>query len=512
MPNKSNPAHSLPSSPQSLPGSSDSNSRMADIAVRKKKNADAQAAFRARRANYIATLEDTGLNTLHSRAIIGAYFIAVTSLESVVLQLQDSCRESRSDLTELRQENSRLRHEFRERENFWRALWQARKSGQGRGADDLPPLPNTVSPSHSRHNLSTAQVNNTNNQYSDEGMGYKPSNDPSASLCSPYNTSAPTQTYSNQSPSYTSTNEQIPSEGPSQLNSHRVASKYGYTYPMHNGSHRDGQWQSPSNGDSGAQAVNGSPTYVTSPTLTSPSLTSSEMSYVHHRYPVEDQKIPLNNLDTAPYVFPNSRSLSPTASTPPSSSSTTSLTSTFQFNFSEASVPQERPEFNYRRHSSAHGQVPLHAGGPEISLAGPGSDAVRHRIGARRANSGSEHNMLASRPPFSGSDGSLNDRGSSEGEAGPYTAHQRPRTRRDTVGSSRSPSPSSPPISGTLAVIKAQAFGALRRNRTKQKKSSENASRAAMEALESRGLGMGLGVGTGSKRQRLEADDRDMQQ
>ena len=33
---------------------------MSDVAIRKKKNADAQAAFRARRANYIATLEETG--------------------------------------------------------------------------------------------------------------------------------------------------------------------------------------------------------------------------------------------------------------------------------------------------------------------------------------------------------------------------------------------------------------------------------------------------------------------
>ncbi|EJD07171.1 uncharacterized protein FOMMEDRAFT_152542 [Fomitiporia mediterranea MF3/22] len=34
--------------------------KMSKIALRKKKNADAQAAFRARRANYIATLEETG--------------------------------------------------------------------------------------------------------------------------------------------------------------------------------------------------------------------------------------------------------------------------------------------------------------------------------------------------------------------------------------------------------------------------------------------------------------------
>lgn len=34
-----------------------------DAAMRKKKNADAQAAFRARRANYIATLEEAGKST-----------------------------------------------------------------------------------------------------------------------------------------------------------------------------------------------------------------------------------------------------------------------------------------------------------------------------------------------------------------------------------------------------------------------------------------------------------------
>lgn len=230
------------------------------------------------------------------------------------------------------------------------------------------------------------------------------------------------------------------------------------------------------------------------------------MSYVH-RYSMEDQKVPLNNnLDAAPYVFPNSRSLSPTTSTPPSSSAT-SLNPSFQFNFPEGSVPHERPEYDYRRH---HPDVSIHAAaGPDISLAGPGSDAVRYRIGARRPTSGSERAILPALPAFSGSEnGSQNDRGSSEGESGPYVQR---RLRRDTGGSSRSPSPGAPPISGTLAVIKAQAFGALRRTRTRQKKTGEGASRVAMEALESRGLGMGLGAGAGNKRQRLDDDEGDMQ-
>ena len=41
-----------------------------DAAERKKKNADAQAAFRARRANYIATLEETGQSAPPRRALL----------------------------------------------------------------------------------------------------------------------------------------------------------------------------------------------------------------------------------------------------------------------------------------------------------------------------------------------------------------------------------------------------------------------------------------------------------
>jgi hypothetical protein len=68
----------MPKSPRSSPSSAnakttgdDSNSRISDIALRKKKNADAQAAFRARRANYIATLEETGLLLLKSNSRSG---------------------------------------------------------------------------------------------------------------------------------------------------------------------------------------------------------------------------------------------------------------------------------------------------------------------------------------------------------------------------------------------------------------------------------------------------------
>jgi hypothetical protein len=60
-----------------------------------------------------------------------------------------------------------------------------------------------------------------------------------------------------------------------------------------------------------------------------------------------------------------------------------------------------------------------------------------------------------------------------------------------------------------LAVIKAQAFGALRRTRARTKKSSEGAARVAMDVLEARGIGMG--VGATSKRPRLHSDKGGMQ-
>lgn len=50
----------MPPSPSPKASPDDNSSRLSEAALRKKKNADAQAAFRARRANYIATLEETG--------------------------------------------------------------------------------------------------------------------------------------------------------------------------------------------------------------------------------------------------------------------------------------------------------------------------------------------------------------------------------------------------------------------------------------------------------------------
>lgn len=451
---------------------------MSDIALRKKKNADAQAAFRQRRANYIATLEET-----------------VTSLESVVLQLQDSCREARKEAGELRQDNARLRQEFRDREKFWRALYQARKSGQASDTADIPPLPSTFSPAHSQPSVMPNRLHaSQTGHYNDDSIGYQ-GGDESTTMCNGnYTSSTPSHAYPGHSPSLSYTgvdNEHLSSSGaPHQMGSNRP-SKFGqYPYPVQT-MNRDSTWNHTLSSSSSG-----------SPTLTSPEL------YVSRPQFVDEQKAPLGQLETTPYIFPGSRSISPSTSTPPSSSST-SLTSPFQFAFPPEGT-QDRPEFEYRRHSTAHNaEVTLHGGTADISLASAGSEGVRYRIGPRRANSGPERPLLPTLPNFSGSEnGSHHERGSSEGEASAYSHHPKSRSRRGLERLSRSPSPTTPPISGTLAVIKAQAFGALRRTRTRTKKSSDGAAKVAMEVLEARGMGMGVMPGT--KRPRLQNEHADL--
>ncbi|EGO02681.1 hypothetical protein SERLA73DRAFT_176033 [Serpula lacrymans var. lacrymans S7.3] len=455
-------------------------SRMSDIALRKKKNADAQAAFRQRRANYIATLEET-----------------VTSLESVVLQLQDSCREARSEAADLRQGNIRLRQDFRERESFWRALWQARKGGQVTEADDLdlPPLPSSFATL--QHTNSAGQIAQTTistvNQYRDEGTVYQSNDESSNGFCRDSYGAGSSQSYADHSPSlsYSGAERSQQGEGSSHHYSlyDRISKQNEYNYPVSNSTCEAAPWSHSIQNKSSSE----------SPMLT------TEMSY--NSCYSDDPKLHLNTLDTAPYIFSSSRSLSPSTSTPPSSS-TTSLTSTFQFSFPDGSITQDHHDFEFHGHTSAHSaEVTLHGGTADISVRGSGSDGVRYRVGARRANSGPERPLLPAIPYFSGSDNSSqHERGSSEGE-GTYSHHLRSRPHRGTPQrESRSPSPGAPPISGTLAVIKAQAFGALRRTRVRSKKSSDGAAKVAMEVLEARGIGMGVGGGISSKRPRLLDD------
>lgn len=435
----------------------DASRTLSDVALRKKKNADAQAAFRARRAAYISTLEAT-----------------VNNLESIVLSLQESCREARSECQDLRQENARLKLELREREKFWRAVWP-RKTGGSDGEDFPPPPP--LSQQNGSHVHSTTIAHYSG----DNSVSYSPNDDPA--ICTgqfngnghgPYSSSV---AYSNDEPS-------ISPRDP----------KYAPFYSL-----REGPWQpsgisqTPSSGgESGVPP--GSSHSSHSEHFESPQIPSSDMSFVS-RYPVEDQKMPMNNVDSNPYeVFTASRSISPTSTSP--SASATSLTSPYPFTFNESGPNDRSAEFDYRRHPP-HAEVTLHGGTADISAVP--ADGVRYRLGSRRPGSGSDH-LVSVLPPLSnGETGSQHT--SSDGDS--YATTSRLRARR-SAPDSRSPSPGMiAPLSGTLAVIKAQAFGALRRTRARTKKAPEAGDTNAKSSnfLENRSIG--------AKRPRLDNDDAD---
>ncbi|KAI9445267.1 hypothetical protein H4582DRAFT_1914403 [Lactarius indigo] len=445
----------------------DSSSRVSDTALRKKKNADAQAAFRARRANYIATLEET-----------------VTNLEAVVLQLQDSCREARAEANELRQDNNRLRNAGREREKFWRALWQTKKGSESQ-VDEFPPPPACFGPMHPQITAINSQIGSAVGPYGEDALHYSTGNTPPFSDVT-YPTGAPSE-LATRSPS-------VPyAHGDNE--SHRSANQFT-PYPSPRDTMRDVTWAPPpialagsSGGDSGhagSSSSSHSPTFVESPNVT-----TNDVPYLsrYSSHNFEDQKMLPSALDSASYL-PTSRSHSP-ASTRPSSSST-SLTSPFQFSFNDGS--HEKGDFDYRRHHPP--EVTLHGGMADVSSLG------HLRLTTRRLDSTTDR-PLFSPLPSSLKTSVLTD----DGEIKSDISHSKLRPRRTIAHATRSPSPGAPPLSGTLAVIKAQAFGALRRTRSRAKKGADSAAKVALEALEARGIGMG--VSTGSKRARLDYDDED---
>ncbi|KAG6851049.1 hypothetical protein H0H93_002941 [Arthromyces matolae] len=450
----------------------DGSTRMSDVAIRKKKNADAQAAFRARRANYIATLEET-----------------VTSLESVVIQLQESCREARHENQELRQHNIYLRHEFREREKFWRNLYLARKSEQGADCEEveLPPLPPSFLSPPSSGGIGSAPMS----QYPAGASNYR-LNEDTSNCHSPY-------TYNPSSVvSYSGLESDISNESLSD-HTHRGSRYNSFAYV--GAVPREAPWSSQVTQNVSSSAESAAHSSQSPGFIGSTAVPSTDMSFVG-RFPPEDQKVPLSTLDTAAYAFSHSRSISPSSSTPNSASS--SSLASFQFSFPD-NGGQDRPEHEYRRHSHPHGpEVTLNGGIANVSLVGPASDAVRYRLANRKDPTSSERSLLPTLPPLSGS-----DHGSSDGDI----AHSRSRIRRRPgISRSRSRSRSPPPaLSGTLAVIKAQAFGALRRTRTRTKRTADGAAKVAMNVLEARGLGMAPSpVATPNlKRQRLD-DESDL--
>ncbi|RPD82564.1 hypothetical protein L226DRAFT_451057 [Lentinus tigrinus ALCF2SS1-7] len=456
--------------------------RLSDAALRKKKNADAQAAFRARRANYIATLEET-----------------VTNLESVVLQLQESCRHTETQLQETRQENSRLKTELEHKESLLR-MYEHQKKVDREPQDDYPmsyaPVrtpPVTMNPS-----MPPAPPSN----YGDDSMRYPSANHASGSMSGPsYNG----QDYPQRSPAlgYVSMagggSETRSMDGQARMARY---DPYG-PYPIDTSARDSNGWVGHAGtavsdpGSMDSSSATHSPTFVESPTLT-----ASDISYPSRYGVVEDQKVPLTPLATSPYMFAPSRSLSPAASTPSSASSMSIAPPSYSFTFPEGTSLADRPEF--------HGRRSTHA--PELTLHGGTADVttILNRMNSSRAaaNPGPSSDRPVQAPsPYSRADNGSHER-ESDGESSSYTYSSRSRTRTSTVSrTSRSPSPGPPVICGTLAVIKAQAFGALRRTRGRSKKSSEGAAKAAVEALAARGIDV---LANPAKRPRLHDSDGDL--
>ncbi|CCM01974.1 uncharacterized protein FIBRA_04047 [Fibroporia radiculosa] len=480
----------MPPSPSTSPppktGSDDSPSRMSEAALRKKKNADAQAAFRARRANYIATLEET-----------------VTNLEAVVIELQDSCRKAKHEIQELRQENARLKQELRQRDRTLKRVWQGRSvaslSPQSDDFSSAPPYHPHPSPS-----LVAASMAG----YTDNPMRYAPPPPPdqSMAMATSFHHSAAGTDYIQRSPALTFASSVDTDTSPDlrsqQMDPHRMPRYDQYAYHM-DPAPRDTPWMrtDPQNGPSPGDVLDSgssshSPNYIESPTLT-----SSELGYPS-QFPLDEQKVSIAALNNS-YMFSSSRSISPAVSTPTSTSSTSLAPVPFPFTFPEGTVAQDRPEFGYRRHGQAP-QLTLHGGTADISVAASSRDVARYRP-----------NILTDPPiaqALSRVDNGSGGRNSDDSEAASYTySRSRQRSETGSTRASRSPSPAPPPLCGTLAVIKAQAFGALRRTRTRSRKTSEGAAKAAVQALEARGIGMGITIGAGSKRPRLLVDDGDMQ-
>ncbi|KAI0757001.1 hypothetical protein C8Q80DRAFT_1340693 [Daedaleopsis nitida] len=471
----------MPPSPDPKAGSDDSAARISDAALRKKKNADAQAAFRARRANYIATLEET-----------------VTNLESVVLQLQESCRHTESQLQDVRQENARLKTELEHKESLLR-MYEQQKKVDREPQDDYPMsyAPVRTPPVTIQSSMSSAPASNYGGE---DAMRYPSASHASGSMNgSSYNA----QDYHQRSPALGFVPIAASGSESRPMDAHGRMTRYDpYTpYPIDT-SARDSGWvahpgttvSDPGGMDSSSSTH--SPTFVESPTLT-----ASDSLYPSRYAVVEDQKVPLTPLATSPYMFAPSRSLSPAASTPSSASSTSIAPNSYSFTFPEGSSLADRPEFNFRR---AH-----HA--PELTLHGGTADVTSILRMSGRANPSSS-SSTADRPvqapsPYSRADNGSHERESDcESSSYTYSSRSRSRTTSAVCRTSRSPSPGPPPICGTLAVIKAQAFGALRRTRGRSKKTSEGAAKAAVEALAARGIG----VSNPAKRPRLHDSDGDL--
>ena len=375
----------------------------------------------------------------------------VTGLEKVVLQIQESYRDACAEVAKLRQENSLLRQSNQDRDALLKKLWQERKLGS---LDEMSGV---------RSGALSSRVSSIQpNQLLGIKRPHYEMEDDTGGVVIPF------ETFASQ-PSSASYHGNA--DNHHALMSGGLASNSGqYTCSIQDAG-RDAVWHQ----NMTTISANGSPI-----------ATSSD---AYGQYNFAGQKLPS---EAAPRIIQGNRSLSPN-STPPSSSSA-SLTSPLQFVYPVDDLTGQQ--------ASHAAELTLRGGAVDIPVNDAGNSSLRYRVGILASTSAAESKpeiSYAHRSSQSGRDSPLeivSNGGERSSSRTPY--------RQDLV-ESRSPSPAEPPISGTLAVIKAQAFGALRRTRSKTKKSTDGGAKTAIDLLAAKGIGMG--GPTSSKRPRLFDDD-----
>ncbi|KAG9000901.1 hypothetical protein FRB93_012506 [Tulasnella sp. JGI-2019a] len=412
------------------------------ILEKKRKNASAQAAFRARRSTYIANLEET-----------------VISLETVIRKLQDACRDAHDDVADYREENVRLKAQvagFEDRERIWKAYAKAtagtpaalvaKSQLSGLAAPSKPQSqssgvvtpPSTQSSCLQESVISGTCYSEEATVYGDDGYGYGKIEDcdgeslrlypvaqSSASFAPAFSYASPTGDLGSIPPTPGSATMQGEF---GDLANMALVQTNGYM-----GSYQD--YYLDANMPSASDLV---PSYPTNSTYTPPQTVSfTNEIQRRHTLPSVHSSEGDASAATATAVDLNMEFLADDQNmTPPSSTAGTSSC--------------QSPELN-----SANNR------------------ARRHTYAAFPSALSASSSPIASR-------------------RGPT------KSARDTNDVTA--------LSNTLAVIKAQAFGNVRKTRARNRRTSASAgaAKAAVEILEARGLSLGIDIAGGVKRRRRD--------
>lgn len=404
--------------------------------------------------------------------------VAVTSLEAVVLSLQDTCREARNDADDLRHENARLlaavdgmKQAARDREKQWRDFWHVKQQALGLDdshLSDLPPprLPATPPAGTELHTSNRSH-------YVDEALRFQTNASGDA-------------------------DQRFP------------ASLQPFT------TNPEGNWIPGPFSNTRTPCVGDPHPSQSSEASDSPSSISPAVQY-NTRFPLnaDENRMSLVNLSM------------PSASYGTCMHVYVPFFFFFFLTYFSDSGPLSVPEYASEGYANRHAI----------------SEPDRYSSRPRRAYSGPNPrggDMYAPDVPRVGSPTQMGH-GESEGHGDALHDGTQLRPRRHTSaalmhgggsgvgggvgvgegGHSRSSSPSprdrerEPPMSNTLAVIKAQAFGSLRRTRTRAKKSGDTGSKVAIDILCTRGIGMGVQTAPAPSHQRQhrrkdDLDDVDM--